>query len=621
VLGRGGSQQLLESVERANLFLLPLDGERRWWRYHHLFADLLRARLPREDPARPPALHRAAADWYERHGLSDDAIGHALAAGDGDRAADLVEENLEEQIWRRNESATLGRWLTDLPVEVVSRRPRLLLGQAIVAVLGGRLDEAEPLLELAERAVPAAADAPPYRPSVDRRASILTNIAACTALCRADLARARGDPGREVAFTRAALALAGEADDLLRAMARYHLAETDWLAGRLGDAEREMAAILAEWAYSDAWLVLLRVGFDLGAVRQAQGRLGAALRTYRGLEARADPAAATLAGISLVGIASVLYERDELAEAAEKAAAGVQRCRKLAYAPPLVAGLLVSARIRLAQGDRAGALAALDEAEAVLPQAGDLRLPLRTRRAELALALGDVAAAADWVRARGCAVDDDPVYTREGEYLVLARVLIAQSDPGATVRMLRRWRALALAQDRIGSVIAVQTLAALALTACGEEPAAAAALAEALALAAPEGYLRVFVDERAGLVGLLRTLLVGRRLELAGTEAGRTVPHAFVARLAAAFDRAGTPVLPPARGGAVAVPGLVEPLSTREQEVLARLADGRPNRAIAEELFIGVDTVKRHVSHIFAKLGVTNRTQAVARARELGLLT
>ncbi len=616
VLGRRDSQRLLESVERANLFLLPLDGERRWWRYHHLFADLLRSRLAREDSARAAALHRGAADWYEHHQLPDDALGHALAGGDDERAARIVETHLEEQLLRRNEGATLDRWLTALPYAVLQRRPRLFMGQAIVAVLSGRLDDVDALLATVEQSIPHAEDQP-YHPSVGRRASIMTNLGACVALCRADLARARGDPAREVAFANAALAQVGDEDDVLRAMVGYHVAETDWLAGKLVDAERAMSAILAEWATSDEWLVLLRVGFDLGAVQQAQGRLGAALRTYRTLEARAGSAASALAGISQVGAAMVLYERDELREAAAQAAAGVERCRTLAYGPPLVMGLITLAKIRLAAGDRAGALAAIAEAE-TMPRIGDRRVPLGPRRAELALEMGDVAQAADWVRDRGVAVDDEPAYPWDKAYTVLAGVLIAQGDPGSAVRMLGRWRALAMAQGRVGHVLVVRVLEAVAHAAVPDESAALAALAEALTLAAPEGYLRLFLNQGAPMADLLRTLLVGRRLEhLVGPDA---VPREFLTRLAAAFDRQGTPVLPAARPGAVAAPGLVEPLSGREREVLALVAAGKPNRAVAEELFIGVDTVKRHVSHIFMKLGVANRTEAVARARALGLL-
>ncbi len=617
VLDRRDSQLLLESVERANLFLLPLDDERRWWRYHHLFADLLRSRLAREDPTRAAALHHAAAGWYERQGLPDDAIGHALAAGDQEWAAQIVETQLERQLWRSNESATLDRWLTALSPEVVRGHARLVLGQAIVAVLGGRLDDVESLLAAVEHGIPQA-DGRAYHPSVGRRASIMTNLRACLALCRADLARARGDLQREAAFARAALADTGESDALLRTMARYHLAEVDWLTGKLTDSEREMSAILAEWANSDEWLVLLRVGLDLGAVQRAQGRLGAALNTYRRLESKAGTTASALAGMAQVGAAIVFYERDELAEAAAQAAAGVERCRRLVYGPPLVTGLITLARIRLALGDPAGAHAAITEAETAMPGIGDQRVPLGPRRAEVMLATGNVAEAVNWVRDRGLAVDDEPVYPRDEAYAVLARVLIATGDPAPVVPMLERWRVVAEGQGRVAHVLAGQVLQAVAHAALGNEPAALAVLARALTLAAPEGYLRLFLNEGAVVADLLRTLVIGRRLE--SLAAPEKVPRAFLTRLCAAFERQGTPVLPAAPSGAVAAPGLVVPLSRREQEVLGLVAAGKPNQAIARELFIGLDTVKRHVSHLFVKLDVSNRTEAVARARALGLL-
>jgi LuxR family maltose regulon positive regulatory protein len=195
----------------------------------------------------------------------------------------------------------------------------------------------------------------------------MSNLDACMALCRADLAYVRGDADHVVGFARMALARADEADELLREMAQVLLAETDWLAGRIAEAERALAGILMRWSSSQEWLVLQRVGFDLGSVQLAQGRLGAALRTYRTLGARADAAAPALAGMSHVGVAMVLYERDELAEAVTEAVAGVERCRRLAYALPLLDGLVVLARIRLAQGDRDGALAAIEEAATVLP--------------------------------------------------------------------------------------------------------------------------------------------------------------------------------------------------------------------------------------------------------------
>ena len=204
VTGRTDSQRLLEQVERANLFLVPLDEVRRWWRYYQLFADLLRARLQQAIPDRVSDLHRAAATWSEAHGLGDDAIRQAQAAADPAWAARLIERHLEERLLRRSEAATMTRWLAALPAEVVHSRPRLCLGQAISALLRGRADQAEPLIEAAERAFTVTADEP-YEPSVGRAASILANVPAVTAVARADLARLRGDPDDEAAFARQAL--------------------------------------------------------------------------------------------------------------------------------------------------------------------------------------------------------------------------------------------------------------------------------------------------------------------------------------------------------------------------------------------------------------------------------
>jgi LuxR family maltose regulon positive regulatory protein len=192
VVGRTDSQELLEAVERANLFLIPLDAERRWWRYHQFFADLLRANLRRLHPARVPELHRAAASWYEQRELPGDAIRHALAAGDAARAGQLVAAHLEEQIWRRAEGATVVSWLAALPSEVIYGRPLLTLGQAYVTLMAGRLDEVEPLLTLAEQAFERVGDEP-YEASIDRKDSVLANVPAAVAIARADLARLRGD--------------------------------------------------------------------------------------------------------------------------------------------------------------------------------------------------------------------------------------------------------------------------------------------------------------------------------------------------------------------------------------------------------------------------------------------
>jgi LuxR family maltose regulon positive regulatory protein len=623
VCSRSDSQQLLERIERANLFLIPLDDQRRWWRYHHLFADLLQARLQQQRPEQLTKLHQAAAAWCEQHELADDAIGHALAADDPIWAARLVERHLEEQILRRSEAATLARWLAALPTQVVHSRPRLSVGQAITALLRGRADEAEALLDAAERAFDTAADEP-YAPSVGRAASILANLPAVTAVGRADLARLRGDPEGETAFARQALAQLTDQDGmLLGSFARYHLAVADWLGGRLGQGERALVEVVAERAEAGERYLAVRAGYDLGHLQRAQGRLGAALRTYQhGLELATEPGHPPLpaAGMAHVGLAEVLYERDELDAALKHATEGVAACRQLAYTPPLAAGLATLAWIRQAQSDQRGALDAIDQAEGAMPDLAmvDLLNPVPVQWARLLLANGDLAAARRWTQQRGLSADDRPDYPHEGAYLLLARLLLADHAPDRALKLLDRLHALAVAHGRVGSLIEVLTLQALALRAAGDQDAALASLGEALALAVPEGYLRVFLDEGAPVADLLGTLATSPPKVHA--VAAAPLARAYLDRLIQAFARQGQPVLARPRPGGAMTPGLVEPLSARELEVLGLLADGKSNQAIAAELVISLDTVKRHVSHVLGKLQAANRTQAVARARELRLL-
>jgi LuxR family transcriptional regulator, maltose regulon positive regulatory protein len=618
VTGRADSQALLEQVERANLFLLPLDEVRGWWRYHHLFADLLRARLAREQPGRLPELHRAAAAWCEQHGLVDDAVRHALAAGDALWAARLIEQHFDAMLWR-SEDVTFRRWLQALPAELVRSRPRLCLAQGYWALLSGRLEVVEPLVADAQRAVAAVAEEP-YEPSAGRAASLLANLPAAITLAPAMLARDRGDAERTAEFAQQALTHLTDADRTLRHFARYYLAMADWLRGRVVEAEQALAGLAAEQVAAGA-RYLAPLYHDLGQVQRARGHLGAALRTYERALGIATQAGRPLppAGIPHVDIAEVLYERGELDAALSHATQGVALSRQLGWARQLVASLAILAWIRHAQGDRVGALEAVGEAErvGVSPTMVGLLNPLPALRARLALAPGEVGEAARWVQECGLDADDEPNYPREREYLVLVRVLLAEQAPGRALGLLQRLHTLAAAQGRTGSVIEARALQALARSASGDQVGALEALAEALTLGAPEGYLRVFVDEGPPMAALLHQLLAGRRRERLA--AAGAVPREYLARLVDAFEQAGLPIRAPA-GRGVVVAGLVEPLTARELQVLQLLAAGAPNRAIAEQLVVTPETVKKHLSHLFDKLGAANRTQAVARARQLGLL-
>jgi LuxR family maltose regulon positive regulatory protein len=622
VTGRPGSQALLEGAERAGLFLIPLDEVRGWWRYHHLFADLLRARLQTEQPGRVPRLHRNAAAWYAERGLADDAIRHAVAAGEMSLAARLIEQHFDAVHSLRGEAATVQRWLTPLPADLVRSRPRLLLAQAVPAATGGRLEAAEQLVDAAEVAY-AGTDEEPFEPTIGRAGSLLVNVPAMIAIARGYLAQLRGDARGTAEFGSRALAESREDEWILRSVAQGQLAVAQWLGGRLDEAERafahgiagRQAAGLATWG---AW-----ESYELGQVQLAQGRLDAAVRTCeQALEAAAGTGQALLptAGPAYAGLAEVAYQRNELSRALEHVTQGIALCRSFVYTMPLAAGLATLAWIRQAGGDPAGALDAMDEAVQATPGPPGLLNPIPARRARLLVAQGDLGGAARWTKEAGLGADDEPDYAREPGHLVLARVLLALDRPGPALALLDRMHAAAAAQDRAGSLIEIGALRALALAACGQAGDAVNVLAGALTLACPRGYVRVFADEGPPMAALLARLIAAQRSG-SGFQAAAGVPLGCLARLQRAFDVGHT--RPGLRSGTApaAVPGLVEQLTSRELEVLGMLAAGRSNQAIASELVITLDTVKKHVSHVLGKLGAANRTEAVTWARELGLIS
>ncbi len=617
VTGRSGSQAMLHHIERAGLFLVPLDEVRGWWRYHHLFTDLLRARLVQEQPGRVQELHRAAAAWSDEHDLGDDAVRHALAAGDAAWAAQLVERYVDVLL-RRSEGVTLRRWLSTLPVEVLRARPRLCLAQGFNAVVSGQVEAIEPLLDDAERAFAATGSQPP-EPPVGPAGGVLANVPAGIAFLRAELARLRGDAARAVDWDRQARAQLSESDFFLRTLVDANLAVTDWLRGQLGPAERSLAEALAERRAAGEGYLATRVCHDLGQVQRAQGNLDAALATYRqALEIAGEGGSQPPhLGMAHVGLAEGLYERDEVAAALDHATQGVTLCRQLAFTPPLAAGLAILARIRQAHGDTAAAVAAMDEAGQVelSPQVVALFNPVPSQRARLLLAQGDVTAASQWAKAAGLSPDDEPDYSREPAYLLLARVLLAQDRPGPALTLLQRLLATAASQGRIGSVIEIQALRALALAARGDHGGALGAVAEAVTLACPQGYVRVFADEGAPMRALLTRLSAARKDRRAPA---RDIDPDYLAGLLRACGQ--VCAAPPSRRAAAALPGMAEPLTDREVEVLRLLAAGRSNQRIAYELVVALDTVKKHVTHVLGKLGAANRTEAVARARQLGLI-
>ena len=615
VTGRDDSQELLEEVDRSGLFVVQLDDVRGWWRYHHLFADLLRTRLE-QDPEHARRLHRNAVRWYEQHGLPDPAIRHALAAGELEWAARLVEEHFDTVFNLRGEQATIQSWLPALPEDLVRSRPRLLLAQAQMASMRGDLQAMEPLLDAAERVI-GRADEEPFEPSTGPEGSLLVNARAMLALQRSYAAQLRGDAAATAALTREAMEHLGENELMLSSAIQGFLATAEWLHGRLDAAGEAFEASIGWWRREGQVTTTAWGYYCLARLRRGQGRLDAVAATCeRALEAAGQPGQPLrpAAGPALVGLGQVAYQRGDLDGALEYVNRGITLCRQFVHTPPLAAGLVTLAWIRQASGDRHGARDAMAEAESFAAGPAGLLNPVPAQRARLLLAQGDPTSAARWADDCGLGPGDPPDYPREPGHLVLARLLIAQGHPELAVALLDRLDRAAAAQNRAGSLIEIRAIRATALSALGDETGATAALTTALEIGCPQGYVRVFADEGPAMAAVLGRLIAAQR----GDQQAARIPLACLARLQRAFDGGRA-----AGGGPAAdsrTPRLIEQLTGRELEVLAMLAAGRSNQSIASHLVISLDTVKKHVSHLLGKLGAANRTEAVARGRELGLI-
>ena len=505
-----------------------------------------------------------------------------------------------------------------MPAELARSRPRVCLVRAFMALTGGDPAAAQAALEALSHAPEQAGES--FQPSVGRAASLVANVPAATAIAHAWLAYLHGAAEQMATFAEQARTELRDDEWMLTSIYRLNLALADWLRGRVGEAEREFAAGVAGWRAAGEPALVAQGGSFLGQVQCARGRLDAALASYRDvLEIASPPGGPELpvAGIGYVGLAQVEYQRDELEAAYRHVTDGIARCRELSDFQPLATGLATLAWIRQAQGDTGGARNAMAEAERAGPSPviADLLNPVPAEQARLALAQGDAAAAAHWTQSRGLRPDTEPDYAREPEYLVLARVLLAQHAPGQAVALLERLRALAESQGRAGSLIEIQALLALALAASGDDGGALDALTEALLLASPQRYVRVFADEGLPMSALLSRVVAAQR---AGSE--HSAQRIGLDYLVQILRAAGEGPVSASRPSPAPLPGLIESLTSREMEVLALLAAGWPNQRIADDLVVTLDTVKKHVTHLLGKLGGANRTEAVARARQLGII-
>ncbi len=611
--GRDG-KDVLEALDRDNLFLVPLDDRRRWYRYHHLFADVLQAHLLDEQPDDVAELHRRAGDWYEENGDRAEAIGHALDSGDLARAADRVELALPGLQQARQE-ATMRRWLQALPDEVIRNRPVLSVGYAGSLMVSGEVHGVEARLRDAERwLTPATEDdreGPPSGQMVVVDEEAFGRLPSAIALYRAGQALLSGDVTCTVTHARTALDLAGADDHLGRGGAAGLLGLAYWGTGDLDAGHRWYAEAAASLEQAGHRSDVTGCAIALADIRLAQGRLGEAMATYeRALRLATPEAGPPLRGAAdvHVGIASVFIERGELDAARRHLACSRDLGEHAGLPQNPYRWQVAMARLREAEGDVEGALPLLEEAERcyAADYFPEVR-PIAALRARLRARCGRWADALAWASERALSVDDEPEYRREFEQVTLARALVARfvvdgdgpSICGA-VRLLARLRQAAEAGGRTGSLLDVLVVQALAEQARGDTAAALAALRTALARAEPQGYVRIFLDEGQPIRALLR---------VAATEGS-----------AAGYARRLLTSHAPDENGGRSSAALVDPLSAREVDVLRLLGTDLDGPDIARQLFVSVNTVRTHTKNIYAKLGVTNRRAAVRRGEELDLL-
>lgn len=619
------SQLLLEELERANLFVVPLDDERQWYRYHHLFAEVLRQRLTKSTSAVAIAnLHRRASAWYAGQVLIAEAVQHALAASDDEQVAHLIEQ-YGLRIIVGGQVYTVLQWLSTLSDSLIRSRPMLCIIHALALLFTNQLIAAEDRIQDAERCIQP--DTP-----IDQIHLIQGRAAAI----RANIARYIGDIASCVNYGQTVLRLLPETETIARTIALLHAARAFRVSGDVtSDVEHRASALIAPFQAAGNMLGMLAAITNLARLQVMQGQLRHAATTYRTMAQRAispDQPLLLEGPAYYVGMSELLYEWNELVEAERHLAEAMKQLegRIVVDAEDVMLGYLTLARLQRAHGEHSAANATLQSYIDLARRRGfvaHLVTRVTAVQAQFALSQGDLAATMAWADGSGLNAADELNLAHETEYLTLARVWMAQavhqSDPalfGQTFDLLNRLLTQAIAQGRMGSVLDSLIVQALGQWSQKANRAALTTLHHALTLAAPEGYIRRFVDEGQPMLAMLHAV----------AKDGIAPDASYLNQLLATFPETQVPALraedslpniaPPNRPTTNAMPPLVEPLSKRELEVLRLIAAGKSNAEVAQTLVVALSTVKAHINSIFGKLQVISRAQALARAHELQLI-
>ena len=618
VTGREDGREVLEALERGNLFVVPLDSKRHWYRYHHLFADVLRAHSMEEPPDRVPTLHRRAAAWFEERGMAPEAIDQARAAGDHETVARLLAANFEE-FERIGQYTSISSWSASLPEEMVRKRPRLALIHATGALASeDNLQAARRLTSWAEDAINVIESDGGFDPSDDVDGTVV-GLDGLDALKGEMLAlklfhSARTLPPEEVA------GIAGQALELLPP--KHHVRGAIHMIGAglqmvLGDMKSalpnlERSVDEARRAQSPSFLAGVLVHY--GQVCVAMGRLEDGRRSYE--EALlAGRKVSTEANLLMcgphTGLAEVLLERADLAGATHHAAKALEFASKSPTRSPVLYARTTAAQVLLAAGDTIAAIEQLEEVRAFAPSPRFSSF-LSSVKLKIYCRTGDLEAAADVARDQELSPDVAVDRNNAEEMTAYARYLVARGDYGDAAQVLSRVLPIVRGGGQVQHEIHALVLQALAYELLGERALALESLGRATMLGEPGRFNRTFTGEGPVITGLVEALADAARRGRGPADAGSP---SYLTQLLRE-----TGVMPEAVSAGSAPAGLAEPLTIREVEVLRLVAAGMRNQEIADHLFISLSTVKRHIANAYGKLGVSHRTEAIARANELNLL-
>ena len=633
VTERDDGKEMLDVLERSNLFLIPLDDQRQWYRYHRLFAEVLQTHLKEAQPDRVSMLHLRASIWFEQNDLPADAIRHALAAEDFDRAASLAELAWPDWRWAVQSIAWLD-WVNALPEELVRARPVLSVAYAQALLNAGKLDAAEARLLDAERWLEIISDRPrdPSTGMVVVDEAQFLSLPVSLATARAYHAQAIGDWLGTVMYTRRALDLLPEEDHSLRGSVTMLLGLAQWSNGDLEAAHQTFSDGLASRQKAGHILYVIDAAIVLADMEMVLGQLHEAIRTCEhALQFVIEHGEPMPKGTEDVytEISKLHREQGDLDAAAHDLATSKTLGQQVKLPDWQHRWCIAQARLKESLGDLDGALDLLDEAERLF-----IRTPLPNVRPIAAfktrvwLAQGRLTEALGWAHERGLSVDDDLSYMREFEHITLARILLAQYQSErmdgsirAVTRLLDRLLQAAEEGGRVGSVIEILILQALAHQVQGDITPALVPLERALTLAEPEGYIRIFIDEGEPI----QSLILDFKLRIEKRK--RDQDHKLISytdKLLAVFARPTACSQSTISNEKSRIrnqrSAMVEPLSEHELEVLRMLRTEMSGPEIARKRMVSLNTIRTHTQHIYAKLGVNNRRAAVRRAEELGLL-